>query len=123
MPGWTYLLLSNKGEVYLGATQNLRQRFRTHNSKTNDGWTRGRRWHLLAVLLFPTRDEAFDHEKDLKTRLHKKSQWKVKCIPRAEKILRRHGYSFDPHIWSRSYRKKLARLTEPASPPTSGAED
>lgn len=117
MSGWTYLLISNKGEVYLGATQNLRQRFRRHNSDENPGWTRGRRWHLLAAMKFPTRDEAFEYEKLLKTLPHKKSQWKVICIPRAEKLILRYGYSFNPQMWSRTYRRKLAVLGGPSPPP------
>lgn len=109
MAGWTYLLVSNKGEVYLGATSNLRQRFRTHNSAENRGWTRSRRWHLLAVVQFPTRVEAFRYESKLKKSLLLKSQWKANCVQRADRIRFRHGYAFEPRQWGRDYRKHLEK--------------
>lgn len=110
MLGWTYLLVSNKGEVYLGATQNLRQRFRTHNSEANTGYTRGRRWHLLAVMQFPTRAEAFRYEAKLKKALLLKSQWKANSIPRADVIRFRHGYTFEPREWGRAFRRDLEKF-------------
>jgi len=48
---WSYLLLSERGEVYLGATTHLRHRLRDHNSSGTRS-TRGRKWHLLAVRPF-----------------------------------------------------------------------
>jgi predicted GIY-YIG superfamily endonuclease len=96
-PSWTYLLVSNKGEVYLGATTNLKKRLRSHNSPNNNGFTRGRRWHLLAARSFQTRKEAFDCENSFKKTGKKK--WKVSCIPRATRIVLRFGYSFNPNDW------------------------
>ena len=95
---WTYLLFSSRGEVYLGATKDLRARFRSHNSPHNTGFTRGRRWHLLAVRRFGTRKEAFDHEQRLKR--SGKAKWKQSCIARAQEIARRWGYSIDHLCWS-----------------------
>lgn len=77
---WTYLLLSEWGEVYLGATTQLRQRIRKHNSPESTQWTRGRRWHLLAARGFANRKAAFDLELELKKRPDKKKKWKVQCI-------------------------------------------
>src|SRR5690606_8969861 len=82
---------------------------RTHNSENNTGWTRGRRWHLLAVIQFPTRTEAFEYETKLKKSLLLKSQWKAKCIQRADRIRFRHGYSFEPRQWGRDFHKHLER--------------
>ena len=72
---WTYLLISERGEVYLGATTHLRQRLRSHNSLDSTQWTRGRKWHLLAVRGFATRGEAFGYEHELKERPDKKKKW------------------------------------------------
>jgi predicted GIY-YIG superfamily endonuclease len=96
---WTYLLLSERGEVYLGATTHLRQRIRNHNSPESTLWTRGRRWHLLAVRGFANRKGAFDLELELKKRPEKKKKWKVQSIERANKIASRYGYAFSPQSW------------------------
>jgi predicted GIY-YIG superfamily endonuclease len=96
---WTYLLLSERGEVYLGATTHLRQRIRNHNSPESTQWTRGRRWHLLAVRGFANRKGAFDLELELKKRPEKKKKWKEQSIVRANKIASRYGYAFSPQSW------------------------
>jgi predicted GIY-YIG superfamily endonuclease len=96
---WTYLLLSEWGEVYLGATTQLRQRIRKHNSPESTQWTRGRRWHLLAVRGFANQKAALDLELELKKRPDKKKKWKVQCIERTNKITSRHGYAFSPKSW------------------------
>lgn len=96
---WTYLLLSERGEVYLGATTQLRQRIREHNSPESTQWTRGRRWHLLAVRGFENRRGAFELELELKRRPDKKKKWKVQSVERANKIISRHGYAFSPKRW------------------------
>ncbi len=99
MPGWTYLILSERGEVYLGATNNLRVRLRDHNSPENTGWTRGRRWHLLDVRQFPTVREAFYYESMLKKKPHQKIKWKLATIPQAKKIQQKFDYAFEPLDW------------------------
>jgi predicted GIY-YIG superfamily endonuclease len=96
---WTYLLLSERGEVYLGATTHLRQRIRSHNSRESTQWTRGRRWHLLAVRGFANRKEAFAFELELKKQPHKKEKWKVQSNERANKIASRYGYEFPSQRW------------------------
>ncbi|HEY2528875.1 MAG TPA: GIY-YIG nuclease family protein [Xanthobacteraceae bacterium] len=103
---WTYLLLSERGEVYLGATTDLRKRLRNHNSSDSRQWTRGRRWHLLAARGFLTRKEAFDFEADLKLGPHRKIKWKLQCLERAKKIVSRHNYVFSPADWSIQRKRK-----------------
>ena len=106
MAGWTYLLLSERGEVYLGATTNLRSRLRSHNSTDNTGWTRGRRWHLLAVREFSSMGTALHHERTLKKRPHQKIKWKLRMIPRAVKIRQRFSYTFKPEEWPTLHSRK-----------------
>jgi len=96
---WTYLLISERGEVYLGATMHLRQRLRSHNSLDSTHWTRGRKWHLLAVREFSTREEAFGYEHELKKGPHKKQKWAQQRAERAFKIASRHNYVFSPQRW------------------------
>lgn len=96
---WTYILLSEAGEIYLGATSNLRSRLKQHNSSGNIGWTKGRRWHILGVRQFETKAGAFAYEFELKKHPHKKIVWKLQCIERATRIAIRHGYHFNPADW------------------------
>lgn len=111
---WTYLLLSCKGEVYLGATTDLKQRLRSHNAKGNDGFTKGRRWHLLAAKRFQTRKEAFAYETFLKVSGSSKREWKIASISRAIKIVEKFSYPFDPKEW-------LVRKDATANPAVQGA--
>ena len=109
MSAWTYLLLSEIGEVYLGATTNLRVRFRAHNTANTKRWTRGRQWHLLAVRVFDTRDEAFAYESELKNRPDKKIVWKLQNVERACRLVDRNSYSFNPHDWLKMHHPKYVR--------------
>lgn len=70
-----YLLLSDRGEVYAGFTGNLRRRLREHNAPDNIGWTRGRRWRLLAVRCFLDRHSAMMVERSLKRSKYDKRNW------------------------------------------------
>jgi predicted GIY-YIG superfamily endonuclease len=99
----TYILLSASGETYLGATTNLRSRLRAHNSNKNTGWTKGRKWHILGVRRFESRNDAFSYERELKMYPHRKIIWKLQCVERACKIAARHGYQFDPSDWLLSH--------------------
>ncbi len=112
MPGWTYLILSERGEVYLGATTALRKRLRWHNSPENDGWTRGRGWHLLDVRKFATAEAAFHYERSLKKKPHQKIKWKLETIPRAKKIQQKFGYAFDPSEWPILHSRGQKKLTQ-----------
>lgn len=91
LPRFTvYLLLSECGEVYAGYTSHLCRRFRQHNSANNKGWTRGRRWYLLAVKCFLDRDTALLFEKQLKRSRYDKTNW-IKRSRRLRILCERHG--------------------------------
>ncbi len=109
MSAWAYLLICSNGDVYLGATTHLRKRLRFHNSPNNTGYTKGRRWHLLAARRFETKKEAFDFERLLKRLLNRKLDWKIEMVERAEKIVARYGYSFEPRQWLRTKELRMAR--------------
>ena len=96
---WTYLILSERGEVYLGASGNLKSRLKSHNSPRNTGFTKGRRWHLLAAKKFDTPRGGFRYETELKYSQRKKREWKIESIIRAKKIIARFGYNFNPESW------------------------
>ena len=63
---FVYLILSERGEVYLGSTTCIKRRLAEHNSQHNAGWTRGRRWHLLALRMYLDRGSAVRAERQLK---------------------------------------------------------
>jgi putative endonuclease len=64
---YVYLLIAREdGMIYTGYTSNLRRRFKQHNAESNKGFTRGRRWHLLAVKCFLDRDTALLFERRVK---------------------------------------------------------
>lgn len=90
--GWTYLLVSRCGVVYIGATTDIRGRFRSHNSISNKGWTRGREWHLLGVERFASRAEAFGLETYLKRSGKARGQWIERCLPRAVQLATRFDF-------------------------------
>ena len=96
---WAYLILSERGEVYLGASSNLKNRLKSHNSSLNTGFTKGRKWHLLAAKKFDTLRGGFRFESELKSSQRKKREWKIESITRARKIVARFGYDFDPQSW------------------------
>lgn len=70
-----YLLLSERGEIYTGYTRDLRDRFKEHNSDDNAGWTKGRRWRLLAVRCFLDKHSAILAERQLKRSRFDKDNW------------------------------------------------
>ena len=88
---YVYLLLSDRGEVYAGYTGNLRRRFKEHNAADNTGWTRGRRWHLLAVRCFLDRHSAMMVERQLKRSRYDKTNWARRQRRRLRELCRRHG--------------------------------
>jgi len=83
LPRFTvYLLLAREdGMVYTGFTANLRRRMKEHNSEKNRGFTRGKRWHLLACRHFLDADTALLYEKQLKQSRYDKRNW-IKRTPR-----------------------------------------
>lgn len=91
---YVYLLIAREdGMIYTGYTSNLRRRFKQHNAKTNTGFTRGRRWHLIAVKCFLDRDTALLFERCVKnsrgTRGIKK-QW-INRTGRLRRLCDRYG--------------------------------
>ena len=95
---YVYLLLSHeqRGTVYIGMTNNLRRRFRQHNSDNNKGYTRGRRWHLLAVRMFLDRHSAALVESQLKRYYHGRGNrqldaWMRRSVSRLQVLSDRHG--------------------------------
>lgn len=86
-----YLLLSERGEIYTGSTGDIRRRLREHNSHQNQGWTRGRRWRLLAVRCFMDRDSALLVERQLKRSRYDKRNWIRGANSRLATLCRRHG--------------------------------
>ncbi len=87
---WVYLLLSEHGETYTGSTGDLKRRLKEHNAATNRGWTRGRRWHLLAVKCFLDRPSAERFERQLKRSRYDKRNW-IKRLGRLRILCERHG--------------------------------
>jgi len=87
---YVHLLLSHRGEVYTGYTASLCRRFKEHNDPDNKGWTRGRRWHLLAVKCFIDRHTALLYEKQLKRSRYDKRNW-IKRTGRLRTLCQRHG--------------------------------
>ena len=88
---YVYLLLSEHGEIYTGYTANIRRRFSEHNSGDNGGWTRGRRWYLLAVRCFLDRHSALLVERQLKRSKYEKRNWIRQERSRLRKLCTRHG--------------------------------
>ena len=66
---YTYVLHS-KGfdKIYVGYSSDVIQRLLAHNDERNMGWTRSfRPWYLLHQESFPTKQEAMQREKQLKS--------------------------------------------------------
>lgn len=86
-----YLLLSEGGEVYAGYTSRcIKQRLAEHNSPSNRGYTRGRRWRLLALRMFLDADSARRVEWSLKRSKYDKRNWLAR-VERLTVLRRRHG--------------------------------
>lgn len=88
---YVYLLLSERGETYCGYTASIRRRLAEHNAWDNTGWTRGRRWHLLAVRMFLDRHSALLSERQIKRSRYDKTNWIRRERPRLRLLCVRHG--------------------------------
>ena len=64
-----YILFSEKyGKTYVGFTSNLIERFKSHNSLSQKGFTKNfRPWKVLHVEFFNSKSDALAREKHLKT--------------------------------------------------------
>jgi len=60
-----YLIVSERDEVYIGYSQNLRQRLAQHNSGHNRS-TRARQWTLVYAESFLSEEDARNRERRLK---------------------------------------------------------
>lgn len=87
---YVYLLLSERGEVYCGYTNCIKRRLKEHNAPTSRGWTRGRRWYLLALKMFPDRYSALLVERQMKKSKYDKRNW-IKRLSRHRILCERHG--------------------------------
>ena len=96
---YVYLLIAREdGTIFTGYTSDLRRRFKQHNAASNTGFTRGRRWHLLAVKCFLDKHSAMLYESQLKRWYHGRGNWtregwirQVK--PRLCRLYNRYGIS------------------------------
>jgi predicted GIY-YIG superfamily endonuclease len=67
MSFYTYLLRCNDASYYAGHTDDLEARLVLHNSGVVRGYTQARRpLQLVWFATFPTRDEAFQAERQIK---------------------------------------------------------
>ena len=88
---YVYLLIArDDGMIYTGYTSDLRRRFREHNAPTNTGFTRGRRWHLLAVACFLDKHTALLFERRVKQSRRLKTRW-IKRTGRLRRLCDRYG--------------------------------
>lgn len=95
---YVYLLLCREdGTIYTGFTANIRRRFKEHNAATNTGYTRGRRWHLLAVKCFLDRESALLFERELKRSQYDKRNW-IKRLGRYRTLCDRHGIQLKQYL-------------------------
>lgn len=92
LPRFTvYLLIAREdGTIYTGYTSQLRRRFKEHNAPGNRGYTRGKRWHLLACRHFIDRDTALLVERQLKRSKYDKRNW-IKRLSRLRTLCDRLG--------------------------------
>ena len=64
---YVYVIVSERGERYVGYTGDLRKRIEYHNSNRNES-TRGRKWELVYYEAYKSREDAMDRERKLKQR-------------------------------------------------------
>ena len=75
MAFWMYILQCADGSYYVGHSDNLEERFQRHQSGTLGGYTKTRRPVRLAYSEeFPTRDQAFAAEQQIKGWTRKKKE-------------------------------------------------
>jgi putative endonuclease len=74
-----YVLYSKSFEkIYIGFTNNLSQRFLSHNELAKKGWTVNfRPWEIIHTEIFETKGEAMQREKQLKSAKGREWLWSV----------------------------------------------
>ena len=64
---YVYVLISEDRKSYIGYTEDLRRRFKEHNSGNNTS-TRNRKWKLAYYEAFASKEDAKERERKLKQR-------------------------------------------------------
>ena len=79
MSFWVYILQCSDGSYYTGHTDNLEERLAAHEQGTFKGYT-SRRLPIKLVFCgeFPTRDDAFTRERQIKGWSRRKKQALIK---------------------------------------------
>jgi predicted GIY-YIG superfamily endonuclease len=101
---WAYLLLSNRGEFYIGQTQDLTRRLAQHNARKNPRTItamHGDRWVVVDTKEFQTREEALAYEKRAK-RPADRVQWVEENIDRITEIVNRERFGFPQNLFTRT---------------------
>jgi putative endonuclease len=84
---YVYVLLSEKGEFYVGYTSNIERRISEHNSGQNES-TKGRRWKLAYYEAYASKADAQCRERNLKARGQAKRFLKKRIEHSVEEISR-----------------------------------
>ena len=64
---YVYVIVSDRGENYLGYTGDLKRRLEEHNRGKNK-WTKGRKWELVYYEAYKSKEDAMEREAKLKKR-------------------------------------------------------
>lgn len=63
-----YLLENNNGKIYIGYTQNIENRLRSHNRLEGPDWTQGKGpWKIIHTEEYDNQSDALKREKYLKS--------------------------------------------------------
>ena len=65
---YVYILedIDNPNNHYIGYTSDLKRRFKEHNSKENQGYTRYKKWKLVYYEAYLDKDIAYKREQRIK---------------------------------------------------------
>ena len=63
---YVYVLKNEKGNLYIGFTKDLRERFKKHNSKGSRYTSRYDEWKLVYYEAYVSKKDAMEREKRLK---------------------------------------------------------
>ena len=78
---YVYLIQNENGEIYIGFTEDLKQRLSQHNNSDNYS-TRGRNWELAYYEAYCSKEDALERERKLKHHGQSK-RWLKKRIQRS----------------------------------------
>jgi predicted GIY-YIG superfamily endonuclease len=97
---WTYLMFSDRGRFYIGQTADLPRRLAQHNSHENKravSHRMGKKWELIDVREFGTRDEALAFEARAK-RARDRFAWIQENAERIKGIVKREKFLFPKEL-------------------------